>query len=244
MDRLDIALVRRDLAKSRTAAQELISRGNVLVNGAIAEKPSMGVSPEHAITVTAPLPYVSRAGEKLAAALDHWHVSVAGRTVADIGSSTGGFTDCVLKRGAAHVYAIDVGTDQLDVTLRADPRVTVLENTDVRTVTLPVLVDRAIVDVSFISLTHVLPSVVRLLAPRGVLIALVKPQFEVGKDRIGKGGIVVDDAARSAALDRIRETVADLGFNEIKTIPSPLTGKDGNQEHLLYATKSTIDDIL
>lgn len=238
MNRLDLEMVRRGLAKSRTAAAELIRRGNVMVNGAPARKPSTSISEEDTVTVTATLPYVSRSGEKLEAALNYWNINVVGLTVADVGSSTGGFTDCALSRGALHVYAIDVGTEQLDATLRNDPRVTVMEGTDVRTTTLPVPIDLVVVDVSFISLTQVLPSVVGLLAPHGTLVALIKPQFEVGKENVGKGGIVRDDAARNAALDRIVQKIKNLEFSSVETIPSPITGKDGNQEYLVYATRA------
>lgn len=198
----------------------------------------MTVSGDARIVISTPLPYVSRSGEKLEAALNHWSIDVAGLTVADIGSSTGGFTDCVLARGAAHVYAIDVGTDQLDATLRTDARVTVLEGTDVRDAILPVQVDLAVVDVSFISLTQVLPSIVRLLAPHGIFIALIKPQFEVGRAHVGKGGIVRNDTARDTALERITQEIKNLGFSSVATIPSPITGKDGNQEFLAYAKKN------
>ena len=206
-ERLDILLMERELARSRTAAVVLIERGSVRVNGVVVYKASRGVLINAKIEVTEPLAFVSRAGEKLEYALSTWNISVDGFIVADIGASTGGFTDCLLKRGAQKVYAIDVGTNQLDIGLRNNPRVVNIEQTDARKVELPEPVDFATIDVSFISLTHILSAVKNILKEGGSIIALIKPQFEVGPGQVDDRGVVVEEAKkRSSGKNKIGST--------------------------------------
>jgi len=232
--RLDVALVQRGLAPSRERAQEAIRAGMVLVNGKRAAKPSLKVREEDRLEVTGdPIGYVSRGGLKLEAALDRFGIDPAGLVCLDVGASTGGFTDCLLRRGARRVYAVDVGRDQLHPTLRQNPRVVVMEETDIRQVTtLPERPELAVVDVSFISLTLVLPAVVRLLAPGAVLICLIKPQFEVGPGGVGKGGIVRDPLLREEAVRKVQDAAARLGLLPGIVMPSPIPGTEGNQEFL------------
>jgi 23S rRNA (cytidine1920-2'-O)/16S rRNA (cytidine1409-2'-O)-methyltransferase len=180
--------------------------------------------------------YVSRAGEKLHAALELFHIDVEGTVAMDVGASTGGFTDCLLQRGARRVYAVDVGYGLLDWRLRNDPRVVLLERTNVRHVTpslFPQAIERAVIDVSFISLRLVLPAVVRVLAPTGILVALVKPQFEVGRGKVGKGGVVRDDTQRREVTRMIVEHAETLGLGLIGVIDSPIPGRKGNRELLV-----------
>jgi len=183
------------------------------------------------------MPYVSRGGFKLAGALDHFHIDPTGLECLDIGASTGGFTDCLLQRGAAHVWAIDVGHGQLDWKLRNDPRVVVREGVNaryLRPADFPQRFDLAVCDASFISATMLIPAIVPLLTPTGAMIVLVKPQFEAGKGQVGKGGIVRDPAVHRAACDRVRASVEALGFSA-DVIDSPIEGAEGNREFLLYA---------
>lgn len=239
--RLDRYLVERGLVESREKGQALILAGSVLVNGQKVDKAGALVPADADIRILGDqLPYVSRGGLKLEAALTHFDVSVQGRIALDIGASTGGFTDCLLQRGCRKVYAVDVGYGQMAWKLRQDPRVVLIERTNIRQIEpgiIPERADIAVIDVSFISLEKVIPSVVRLLRPGASVIALIKPQFEVGRDRVGKGGIVRDDAAREEAKERIAAFLAAQGFLVRGVIPSPITGQDGNVEFLLYAVR-------
>lgn len=236
-ERLDILLVERGLARSRTASAILIERGSVRVNDVVINKASRTVLIEAKIEVTEPLAFVSRAGEKLEHALITWDIPVNDLVVADIGASTGGFTDCLLKRGAKKVYAIDVGTDQLDASLRNDSRVVSIEQTDVRKVQLPELVDFATIDVSFISLTHVLETAKNLLKNAGTIVALVKPQFEVGPGQVDKHGVVTDETKRKETLEKIKSEAEKIGLTVQSETTSPITGNSGNVEYLLWLRK-------
>jgi len=235
--RLDRLLVERGLAESREKAQALIMAGEVLIDGRKAAKPGQGVAAESALEVLARPPYVSRGGFKLAAALRHWNIDVAGRVCMDIGASTGGFTDVLLQAGAARVHAVDVGAGQLDWKLRNDPRVVVHDRINARNLAAGEIgepVDLATCDVSFISATLILPAAAPLLRPEGQMVILVKPQFEAGKGQVGKGGIVRRPEVRQAACQRVERAVAALGFRT-DVIESPIPGAEGNQEFLLYA---------
>jgi 23S rRNA (cytidine1920-2'-O)/16S rRNA (cytidine1409-2'-O)-methyltransferase len=235
--RLDLALVERGLARSREEAQRRILAGEVRVCGRIAAKASETVSPDAEVRVEPRRSgYVSRGGDKLAAALDAFAIDPAGLVALDVGASTGGFTDCLLRRGAARVYALDVGYGQLAWSLRNDPRVVVIERQNVRELpkgAIPEPVDLATIDVSFISLRLVLPKVVSLLAGSGRLVALVKPQFEVGKGKVGKGGVVRDPALHREVVEAVRAAAGALALAEIGEIESPLVGPKGNREFLL-----------
>jgi 23S rRNA (cytidine1920-2'-O)/16S rRNA (cytidine1409-2'-O)-methyltransferase len=239
-DRLDRAIVDRSLADSREKAQALIMAGEVLIDGQKANKAGQLVSAEARIELTAKLRYVGRGGLKLEGALQHFGIAATGLVAADFGSSTGGFTDCLLQAGAARVHAIDVGTGQLDWRLRNDPRVIVHEGVNARYIELTDLgepVDLAVCDVSFISATLILPAVVKVLkTPRGALIVLVKPQFEVGKGQVGKGGIVRDPALHQGACAKVQAAAEELGF-ETGIMESPITGAEGNKEFLLYGRR-------
>src|SRR5580658_2028538 len=235
--RLDQILVERGLADSREKARALILAGSVLVEGQKSDKPGHAFPETCRIEVAERLPYVSRGGFKLAAALDHFEIDVSGRVCLDVGASTGGFTDCLLQRGAARVYAIDVGHGQLDWKIRSDPRVIVQEGVNARYLRpgdFPEPFDLAVCDASFISATLLIPAFAPLLSERGEMIILVKPQFEVGKDQVGKGGIVRDPALHQAACDRVRTAVEALGFTT-SIMESPILGAEGNREFLLYA---------
>ena len=235
--RLDRLLVERGLAETREKAQALIMAGEVLVDGHKAAKPGQGASAEAVLTVLARPPYVSRGGFKLAEALRHWKIDVAGWVCLDIGSSTGGFTDVLLQAGAARVHAVDVGSGQLDWKLRTDPRVVVHEGINARHLAAGEIgepVDLATCDVSFISATLILPAIAPLLRPAGQVVILVKPQFEAGKGQVGKGGIVRRPEVHQAACQRVERAAADLGFRT-DVIESPILGAEGNKEFLLYA---------
>jgi len=235
--RLDQLLVERGLAESRAKAQALVLAGQVLVDGQRAEKPGHAVSVDARVEVLAPPRFVGRGGLKLEAALDHFQIDVGGRLCLDVGSSTGGFTDCLLQRGARHVYAVDVGAGQLDWKLRGDARVTVREGINARYLRFEDIgetVEVAVFDVSFISVTLVAPAVVPLLKETGQMVILVKPQFEVGRGEVGKGGIVRDAGLQARACDRVRTAVEGLGF-KTGLMESPILGAEGNQEFLLYA---------
>lgn len=237
--RIDQLLVERGLADSREKAQALILAGQVLIDGQKADKPGRSVAGDCQLELLARLPYVSRGGVKLAAALDHFSVDVMGKVCLDIGSSTGGFTDCLLKRGATRVWAFDVGRGQLDWKLRNDPRVEVREGVNARFLTpenVPERFDLAVCDASFISTTLLLPAIVPLLRESGEVIVLVKPQFESAKGEVGKGGIVRDPALHQAACDRVRTCVESLGFRA-SLMESPILGAEGNREFLLYAQR-------
>ena len=237
--RLDVLLVSRGLAKSRGEAQRLVLAGRVRIGDRVARKSSESVAPDASLAVGERPRFVSRGGEKLAGALDALGLDVCGRTAIDVGASTGGFTDCLLSRGARRVYALDVGYGQLDWRLRQDPRVVVIERQNVRALsasTVPEAVQLAVVDVSFISLGLVLPTIRRLLAPAADVVALVKPQFEVGKGRVGKGGVVRDPALHSEAVDVVRTAASRLGLVERGFVESPLRGASGNREFFLHWT--------
>ncbi len=237
--RADLALVHRGLFPSRAKAAEAIAAGLVRVDGRVLAKASEPLAPEAAIEAQAPYPWVSRGGVKLAAALDKFGFDPQGRTCLDIGASTGGFCDVLLARGAATVIAVDVGTGQLHPKIAADPRVFALEKTDARALTpdkLPAAPDLIVADVSFISLTLVLPKILPLAAPASRLVALVKPQFELGPRQTRKG-IVRDAADRDAACARVAATVTSMGWRVVGLIPSPIAGGDGNQEFLLGAER-------
>lgn len=240
-ERIDVLLVERGLAPTRTKAQALILAGQVVVDDQRVDKPGTRVSVEAELRLKGEvLPFVSRGGLKLAGALDHFQLEVKGAVAADIGASTGGFTDCLLQRGAVRVHAIDVGHAQLHEKLRQDPRVISKEGVNARQLTdddLPEPVDVVVIDVSFISLTLVLPSVLTKLKAGGLLVALVKPQFEVGPEHVEKGGVVRDLAARQASIDKIRAFVKAAGLEELGVIDSSIAGPAGNVEALLAARK-------
>ncbi len=240
--RIDQLLLERALAVSRERAQSLIFAGQVLVAGRKIDKAGMLVPDDAEIRILGEaLRFVGRGGLKLEHALSEFHIAVGGKTAIDIGASTGGFTDCLLQKGCRKVYAVDVGYGQLAWKLRQDPRVVVIERTNIRDMDaslIPEPVDLAVIDVSFISLEKVIPSILRFLKPASEIVALVKPQFEVGKELVGKGGIVRDEAARTASVDRIAEFLRGLGFDIRGVSPSPITGQDGNVEYLLFATRN------
>ncbi len=233
--RLDQLLVQRGLVDSRERGQRLIMAGEVLVNDRMVDKPGQPIDPEAAIRIKEPLPYVSRGGLKLAAALDRFSISIAQAVCADVGASTGGFTDCLLQRGAARVYAIDVGYGQLDWKLRRDPRVVVMDRTNARYVeALPEPIDLATIDASFISLRLILPAVIKWLRPEAHVVALIKPQFEAGREKVGKGGVVRDAAVHAEVLRSIWKMAHELGCSPIDIMRSPVEGPAGNIEFLIW----------
>jgi 23S rRNA (cytidine1920-2'-O)/16S rRNA (cytidine1409-2'-O)-methyltransferase len=235
--RLDLLLVERGLAPSRERAQAWILAGLVEVDGRRADKAGAAVADDAEVRVSGPEhPYVSRGGVKLAAALDAFGIDPAGRVCIDVGASTGGFTDCLLQRGARRVYAIDVGYGQLDARLRADPRVILRERVNARTLSqehVSESAEIAVLDLSFISARLVLPAVASLLAPAARAVVLVKPQFEAGRAEVGRGGIVRSDGVRERVVREIREFAEGLGFATSGVVPSPIRGAKGNQEFLL-----------
>jgi len=237
--RIDLLLVEKGLAASRTQAQALVMAGAVVHGDQRVDKPGQLVDPELPVRVkddAAPQRYVSRGALKLEKALEAFPVDPRGKTCADLGASTGGFTDLLLQRGAAKVYAVDVGYGQLHPRLRDDPRVVVRERENARHLTAARLgeqVDLATGDLSFISLRLVLPAVKAILKPGGEALLLVKPQFEVGKGEVGKGGVVRDDAKRRAALEQVKEAARALGFEVLGEAESPIEGPAGNREWLL-----------
>jgi 23S rRNA (cytidine1920-2'-O)/16S rRNA (cytidine1409-2'-O)-methyltransferase len=245
--RLDKLLVERGLVPSRERAQALILAGRILVNDQKLEKSGASVDDDVAIRVLGDdLPYVSRGGLKLARALEHWRVDVTAKTCMDVGASTGGFTDCLLQAGAAQVIAIDTGYGQMDARLRADSRVRLLEKTNARYLTAqqlwgndpPQSIALVAMDVSFISATLVLHAIVSCVCSSSAswqLVVLVKPQFEVGRGQVGKGGIVRDADAQQRAVTKVTDSVRDLAGTEIEVIDSPILGAEGNREFLLHA---------
>ncbi len=236
-ERLDLLVVARGLAPSRAQAQALIRAGRVLVNGRLVDKPGTFVSPDAFLQLVEPPRYVSRGGEKLEAALHAFAISPKGKVCLDVGASTGGFTDCLLQHGAAKVYALDVGRGQLDWKLRQDPRVVVLEGRNARFLTPQDLgqpVDLVTVDVSFISLRLVLPPLRAVVQPSGDVIALIKPQFEAGREQVRKG-VVRDPAVHRAVLERLAGFAhEELGWSVRGAAPSPLLGPAGNREFFLH----------
>ena len=237
--RIDQLLVERGLAESRQKAQALILAGSVLVNKQKAEKPGQTVPIDAEIQLLDQLPFVSRGGLKLDRALSHFGVDVTGAVCIDIGSSTGGFTDCLLQHGAAKVYAVDVGSTQLDWKIRTDARVVVKDHTNARHLS-PADIGEpcrlAVCDVSFISATLIVPVIPPLLTPDGEMIILIKPQFEVGRHDVGKGGIVRDPELHASACRKVQDAVEGLGFHTA-LIDSPIQGAEGNREFLLHARR-------
>jgi len=239
--RLDAALVARGLAASRERARGLILAGQVRVNGEIVSKAGTPVSADANLTLIEPdHPYVSRGGVKLAHALDVFGIDVTGRLALDVGASTGGFTDVLLRRGAPRVVALDVGHSQLDWRLRSDPRVVVLERLNARTLTADQLPEDArafevaTMDVSFISARQILPALVPLLLPAADVVVLVKPQFEAGRDEVGKGGLVHDAAVHARVIDEVAAAADALGLTRVAMTESPITGTEGNREFFLH----------
>jgi 23S rRNA (cytidine1920-2'-O)/16S rRNA (cytidine1409-2'-O)-methyltransferase len=245
--RLDKIVLERGLASSIEKAQALIMAGQVVVGDHTVDKAGQQVAVDAEIRLKGDtLPYVSRGGLKLRKALDEFGVDVAGLVAVDVGSSTGGFTDCLLQAGAARVFAVDVGYGQLAWKLQQDPRVVSMERTNIRTVTPDQLDDEpelAVIDASFIALARVLPATVRLLKPGGRIIALIKPQFEVGKGEVGKGGVVRDPAAHEKVIEDVRRTAADLGLTVSGLCESPITGADGNREFLILLQLPETDKL-
>lgn len=236
--RADRLLVERGHFESRARAQAAIEAGLVRADDRPVTRASDRLDPEARIVAQAPHPFVSRGGLKLVAALDAFGFDPAGRVCLDVGASTGGFTDVLLTRGAAHVYAVDVGRDQLHASLRADPRVTSLEGTDARALdgaSLPRAPSLVAIDVSFISLRLILPALVPLMGEGAGLAALIKPQFEAGRARVGRGGIVRDAEVHEAVCADIRALCETLGLTIVGLVPSPVTGGDGNREFLIGA---------
>jgi 23S rRNA (cytidine1920-2'-O)/16S rRNA (cytidine1409-2'-O)-methyltransferase len=237
-ERLDKLVVDRGLAASRERAKALIMAGSILVDGVRISKPGTLVDGDADVVGSEKdLPFVSRGGMKLDAALDFFHIDPQGLVVMDIGCSTGGFTDCVLKRNARTVYAIDVGYGQFAWTLRQDPRVVLLERTNIRHLqktAVPDMVDLVVIDVSFISLMLVLPRAVDFLGERGEVLALVKPQFEVGKGLVGKGGIVRDVSLRLSAVENITQAARGFGLEALGSFESPVRGQKGNIEYFIH----------
>jgi 23S rRNA (cytidine1920-2'-O)/16S rRNA (cytidine1409-2'-O)-methyltransferase len=252
-ERLDKLLVERGLVETRSKARGMIMAGEVLVDGQRHDKPGMGVALDAEIELVTPLPYVGRGGYKLAGALDAFALAVDGRLCADVGACTGGFTDVLLQRGAARVYAIDVGQGQLDWKLRQDERVVVMERTNARYLeTLPEPVDFVAIDVSFISLKLILPAVQGWLGPtagRADVVALIKPQFEAGPEQVGRGGIVRDAAVRQRVLYELLGWAQTQGWHAAGLIGSPIRGSDGNVEYLLWLRRDggrapALDDLI
>ncbi len=238
--RLDKLLVERGLVGSRQRAQALVMEGKVKVDGRRIIKPGTQIlAGAHLEIVGNDIPFVSRGGIKLRHALDHFCISVTGFVAMDVGASTGGFTDCLLQRGVKKVYAIDVGYGQLDWKLRNDPRVVVLERENIRYLSSEKIADPiniAVIDVSFISLKLVIPVVQKFVVPEGEMVALIKPQFEVGKGKVGRGGVVRDPEEHKRVIEEVSSFVTELGWNLKGVVESPILGPKGNREFLLYAT--------
>jgi 23S rRNA (cytidine1920-2'-O)/16S rRNA (cytidine1409-2'-O)-methyltransferase len=240
-ERLDKLLVERGLVQSRERASALILAGKVVVEDHAVDKVGTRIPIDADIRLKGgDIPYVSRGGLKLEKGLESFDISVAGRVAIDVGASTGGFTDCLLQRGAVQVYAVDVGYGQLAWKLREDPRVVNLERTNVRDLTADTLgaaPSLAVIDASFISLDKVLPATLPLLAPGGEILALIKPQFEVGRGQVGKGGVVRDPAQHAEVVEKVRESAASLGCRVLGVVESPLLGPKGNREFLIHLQK-------
>lgn len=233
--RLDQLLVERGLFASREQARRAVMAGEVRVDGELVDKAGTAVEPTAALAVKSREPYASRAGRKLAAALDRFGVDPAGWVCLDVGASTGGFTDCLLKRGAARVYALDVGYGQLDARLRVDPRVVVMERVNARHLKpgdLPERARLATVDVSFISLQKVVPALLPHVLPGGLVLTLIKPQFEAGRGAVGKGGVLRDEALRCEVVQEVASALAGLGLLPLGLFDSPVAGMEGNREAL------------
>ena len=236
-ERLDKLLVQRGLVSSREKARALIMAGKVLVDGRVGRKASELIPPEADLRIKEGLPYVSRGGLKLSRALDHFGVRVEGKVAMDVGASTGGFTDCLLKRGAKRVYAVDVGYGQLAWELQKDPRVVNLQRRNIRYLSEEEVgeeVDLATIDTSFISLKIVIPATVRFLRPGGEIIALIKPQFEVGRGKVGKGGVVRDPELHREVIEEIWGFCLQRDLSPQGVVESPLLGPKGNREFFIY----------
>ena len=242
-ERLDKLLLARGLVPSRQRAAALILAGQVVVEDHVVDKAGARVDVDASLRVKGgDLPYVSRGGLKLAKALETFSVRVEGVVAIDVGASTGGFTDCLLQHGAARVYAVDVGYGQLAWTLRSDPRVVNLERTNIRALTPERLAERpalAVIDASFISLDKVLPPTLALLAPSAEVIALIKPQFEVGRGEVGKGGVVRDAEKQARVVEQIKATAVALGCRVLDVTESPILGPKGNREFLIHLVKKS-----
>lgn len=240
MTRLDVYLVREGYFDSRQRAQDAVRAGLVLIDAGVADKPSRQIGPGNAVVVLRdPVGYVSRGGLKLARALDIFAVDANDKVFLDAGASTGGFTQCLLQRGAKKVYAVDVGHGQLDQSLVDDTRVVSMEGTDIRDLILPGMVDGAAMDVSFISLRQVLPAIVPLVKGDGAFILLIKPQFEAGRAHVGKGGVVKDPSVHERVLLDITGFCGEQGLSVRGLVPSPIQGRGGNREYLLYGIRGT-----
>ena len=238
--RIDNLLVERGFFESRERAQRAIMAGEVRVGDRAVSKSSELVEVDASISVAAQAQYVSRGALKLAGALEYFAIDVAGRVALDIGASTGGFTDCLLQRGAQKVYAVDVGQGQLAWKLRRDPRVVVLEKVNARFLSrehIPEVVDLCVIDVSFISLTLILPRAFNLVSDRGVVLALIKPQFELQRNQVGRGGVVRDPALHKKAQQKIVSFATDANYQVVGVVPSTITGADGNQEFFICLRK-------
>jgi len=242
--RVDLLLVERGLVPSRERARAYILAGRVLINEQKVDKPGTSVDADAVVRLLGDdMPYVSRGGLKLAGALEHWHIAVKGRACLDVGASTGGFTDCLLQHGAAHVTAVDTGFGQIAMKLRNDARVALMERTNARLLDTGALAAKAgepdltllVMDVSFISATLLLEPVFGAAPALTEAVVLVKPQFEAGREHVGKGGIVRDPEAHELAVAKVAGCVRGLGWDVVETIASPITGAEGNKEFLLYA---------
>lgn len=241
MKRLDVLLFEKGLARSRKQASDLIKEGAVKVNGKLAEKPSQRVDKSAEISIENKERYVSRGGYKLKKALDSFRIDLSGITAIDVGASTGGFTDCMLKNGAKKIYAVDVGHSQLDESLKKDARVVNIEHMNIKDLTFQLLgetVQFAAVDLSFISLTKVLENVFSLLDDKGQAVCLIKPQFEAGKEKVGKSGIVRDKNTHIEVIKKVSDFAAGLGFGVLNLDFSPIKGQSGNIEYLIHLSKS------
>lgn len=244
--RLDVLVAERNLVPSRERARAMIIAGRVLVNEQKIDKPGVTVAPDSSIRLLGEdMPYVSRGGLKLEAALQHWKIDVAGCNCLDVGASTGGFTDCLLQRGAAHVTAVDTGFGQIAMKLRNDPRVRLLERTNARFLAPGALAESGmplltllVMDVSFISAALLLRPIFAAAPALAEAVVLVKPQFEAGRGNIGKGGIVRDPEVHKLAVEKVANAIRELGWQGIETIPSPITGAEGNVEFLLHARRA------
>jgi 23S rRNA (cytidine1920-2'-O)/16S rRNA (cytidine1409-2'-O)-methyltransferase len=236
--RLIARIVDDGLADTLEEAEKLVRAGLVRVDGVVIDKPGGAISPSSDVSVRERKEFVGRGAHKLIAALDSFSISSQGRVCADVGACTGGFTDVLLRRGAEKVYAIDVGYGDLDWRIRTDPRVVVMERTNVRYVeSLPDPVSLVTIDVSFISLTKVLPVVAKWLVPSGDIIALVKPQFEAPREDVGEGGIILNEEVHRAVLEKVTQFLSSAKLHHVATIPSPILGTEGNKEFLLHACR-------
>lgn len=242
-ERLDIALVERGIVETRSKAQAMILAGDVEVDGQRVTRAGHKVFPEQALTLRPRKRFVSRGGDKLQHALEAFQIDASGLVCADFGASTGGFTDVLLQAGASRVYAIDVGYGQLDLRLRNDPRVVVMERVNARSIeSLPELIDLVVIDVSFISLKLIFPAVARVIRDRGSCIALIKPQFEAGRGEVGKKGVVSDPAIHRRVLLSVADWATEQGFTVLGLTRSPLKGPEGNSEFLIHIVRRRTEE--